>query len=241
MLEALTVTAPFRGPGHWNQQRHTDDYAKHGLCDLHRFGARRNRRRDRNGHPYRPMLESSGGEVMASTAALFGLPVERGFLVEQVQPGSPTQAAGLRAGSRMVTIRAISLMCFGGDIIFAVDGEPLMSAAQLAQILLRFAARIRVEAQALPWGPDRQLNCPSRKCKWNFGYFHLGRDVMAKNPKAEVEATIVSDVSEEQQYQIRQRGDELYAARGQEDGHDVEDWLQAKAEIGARKAGAAES
>jgi hypothetical protein len=64
---------------------------------------------------------------------------------------------------------------------------------------------------------------------------------MANNPKVEVEATIVSDLSEEQQEQIRRRAHELYEARGQEDGHDVEDWLQAEAEIGASKTEAAES
>ncbi len=64
---------------------------------------------------------------------------------------------------------------------------------------------------------------------------------MAKNPKVEVEAAIVSDLSEEQQEQIRRRARELYEARGQEDGHDVEDWLQAEAEICAGKAPAAES
>lgn len=59
---------------------------------------------------------------------------------------------------------------------------------------------------------------------------------MAKNPKVEVEATIVSELSEEQLEQIRRRAHELYEARGQEDGHDIEDWLQAEAEIGAGKA-----
>jgi hypothetical protein len=34
--------------------------------------------------------------------------------------------------------------------------------------------------------------------------------------------------------QIRLRAYELYEARGREDGHDVEDWLQAEAEITGR-------
>jgi hypothetical protein len=63
---------------------------------------------------------------------------------------------------------------------------------------------------------------------------------MAKNPKVEVEAAIVSNVSEEQQEQIRQRAHELYVARGQEDGHDVEDWLQAEEKISAGEAPAVE-
>ena len=63
---------------------------------------------------------------------------------------------------------------------------------------------------------------------------------MAKNPKVEVEATIVGELTEEQLEQIRRRAHELYEARGQEDGHDVEDWLQAEAEVGVGKAPAVE-
>jgi hypothetical protein len=66
------------------------------------------------------------------------------------------------------------------------------------------------------------------------------RYVMAKNPKVEVEGAIASSLSEERLEQIRRRAYELYEARGQEDGHDVEDWLQAEGEIGIGKALASE-
>ena len=64
---------------------------------------------------------------------------------------------------------------------------------------------------------------------------------MAKNPKVEVKGAITSDVSEEQLEQIRRRAHELYEARGREEGHDLEDWLQAEAEIVGGKAPVAES
>jgi hypothetical protein len=48
------------------------------------------------------------------------------------------------------------------------------------------------------------------------------------------ETTIAATQSEELEARIRQRAHELYEARGTEDGHDVEDWLQAEAEINAR-------
>jgi hypothetical protein len=57
-----------------------------------------------------------------------------------------------------------------------------------------------------------------------------GGDVMTKNLECEVVAT-TCDRAEEQLDQIRRRAYELYEARGQEGGHDVEDWLQAEAEI----------
>lgn len=59
---------------------------------------------------------------------------------------------------------------------------------------------------------------------------------MAKNSDLKVEApeeAIVGSPSEALEERIRQRAHELYEARGKEDGHDVEDWLQAEAEISA--------
>ncbi len=60
---------------------------------------------------------------------------------------------------------------------------------------------------------------------------------MAKNPESTTEEMIAQNPSEEQLERIRQRAYELYAARGQGDGHDLEDWLQAEAEVGAESAG----
>lgn len=59
---------------------------------------------------------------------------------------------------------------------------------------------------------------------------------MAKNQKLEVEVSeepVTGDLAIEQLDRIRQRAYELYVARGQEDGHELEDWLQAEAEISA--------
>jgi hypothetical protein len=39
---------------------------------------------------------------------------------------------------------------------------------------------------------------------------------------------IWSDLEEERLAKIRQRAHELYEARGREEGHDLEDWLQAE-------------
>jgi hypothetical protein len=48
-----------------------------------------------------------------------------------------------------------------------------------------------------------------------------------KNPATKVSASQSTNVEE----QIRQRAYELYEARGREDGHDLDDWQQAEAEI----------
>ena len=57
---------------------------------------------------------------------------------------------------------------------------------------------------------------------------------MAKEPVEKV-ATAVLVETEILEYQIRERAYELYEERGIEDGHDVEDWLRAEAELKSRK------
>lgn len=58
---------------------------------------------------------------------------------------------------------------------------------------------------------------------------------MTKNSNPKAKVTISNDQSEEQVEKIRQRAYELYEARGREEGHDIDDWLQAEAEIEALK------
>ena len=53
---------------------------------------------------------------------------------------------------------------------------------------------------------------------------------MAKDPAKKPPATVASE-PQELENQIRQRAYELYEARGREDGHDLDDWLRAEAEI----------
>ncbi len=88
------------------------------------------------GHPYRPQLGFSASEITPSIAKLFGLPLGKGLLVEEVLPGSPAGLAGLRAGARvvMVTDRPYVL---GGDIITTVNGQEVTASSQLAHILLQ--------------------------------------------------------------------------------------------------------
>ena len=59
---------------------------------------------------------------------------------------------------------------------------------------------------------------------------------MTKMSDAKAEVKTSSNVSEERLEKIRQRAYELYEARGGEEGHDFDDWLQAEPEIEAREA-----
>lgn len=87
------------------------------------------------GHPYRPQLGFTGTEITPSIAKLFGLPLQRGFLVEEVLPNSLATGVGLRAGDRIVVLKDNSYV-LGGDIITAIDGKPLTAASQIAHSLL---------------------------------------------------------------------------------------------------------
>lgn len=59
---------------------------------------------------------------------------------------------------------------------------------------------------------------------------------MARNANSKAKTTISDDLSQERLEKIRQRAHELYIARGREDGQDIDDWLQAEAEIEGPKA-----
>jgi S1-C subfamily serine protease len=87
------------------------------------------------GHAYRPELGFEGTEITPAIAKLFGLPVERGLLVEGVVPRSPAAQAGLRAGERII-VSGDKVYALGGDIVTGINGEPVTGAATLARVLL---------------------------------------------------------------------------------------------------------
>jgi len=62
---------------------------------------------------------------------------------------------------------------------------------------------------------------------------------MAKKIEDEADNTASVDLTEERLAKLRQRAHELYEARGREEGHDLEDWLQAEAEVEELKMNAA--
>ena len=87
------------------------------------------------GHAYRPELGLEGTEITPAIARLFGLPVERGLLVEGVVPRSPAAQVGLRAGERII-VSGDKVYALGGDIVTAINGAPVTSAATIARVLL---------------------------------------------------------------------------------------------------------
>jgi serine protease Do len=87
------------------------------------------------GHAYRPQLGFNGTEITPAIARLFGLPVTQGLLVEEVLPRSPAAVAGLRAGGRIV-VSGDKTYTLGGDIVTAVNGQPVSGASTIARALM---------------------------------------------------------------------------------------------------------
>jgi hypothetical protein len=57
---------------------------------------------------------------------------------------------------------------------------------------------------------------------------------MNENPPKKSPATVTSE-PQELEHEIRLRAQELYEERGREDGHELDDWLRAEAEITDKK------
>jgi len=75
-------------------------------------------------------------QLSASLAKLFNLPTRSGLLVQDVQSGSGAAKAGLRPGTSSVVVQGNSYQ-LGGDIIVAVDGQPVKTYAELRDAVTR--------------------------------------------------------------------------------------------------------
>jgi putative serine protease PepD len=69
-----------------------------------------------------------------AVARTFNLPSPRGLLVQAVVRGSGASKAGLRAGSTAVVVAGETYRV-GGDIIVAADGVPIVTEAQLREVI----------------------------------------------------------------------------------------------------------
>ncbi|GBC72663.1 Periplasmic serine endoprotease DegP [archaeon HR04] len=72
-----------------------------------------------------PWLGVSGRDVNAEIAEILGLKEARGFLVIDVVANSAAEKAGIKGGSRTVTLSDGSMIKVGGDVIIAIDGNPV--------------------------------------------------------------------------------------------------------------------
>lgn len=87
-----------------------------------------------HGQVLRPWFGVHGRRLTPRLAQLLQLPVERGFLVEQVERGSTAALTGIQGGNRRVLLRNFSLIV-GGDVLVALDGEAVESKEDIVRIL----------------------------------------------------------------------------------------------------------
>ena len=73
-------------------------------------------------------------ELAEDVARQFRLPVDAGLLVDRVYPDSPASRAGLRAGTEDVVVAGESYQ-MGGDVIVAIDGEPVSTFEELRDVI----------------------------------------------------------------------------------------------------------
>lgn len=90
----------------------------------------------RYGRVRRPWVGVSAVDVWPELAAVLELPVDHGLMVAEVFRGGPAEEAGLRGGTRSVIVGRYRFPV-GGDIIVAIDGEPLNSMLDLNRLIYK--------------------------------------------------------------------------------------------------------
>jgi S1-C subfamily serine protease len=116
------------------------------------------------GHPYIPELGFHGSDITPDFAKLFGLPLDGGVLVEEVEPNSPSARVGLRAGDRIVPV-GDRLVTLGGDVITAVNGQSVGSVAEIAHILLGTRPGETLRLTVYRIGQTLEISIPLQKMR----------------------------------------------------------------------------
>jgi S1-C subfamily serine protease len=88
----------------------------------------------KTGFAEHPFLGIQPETITPLLARILRLPVSTGMLVASVDPGSGAARAGLRGGSRQVTVSGESYVV-GGDVIARVDGQSVGSLAVLRDLV----------------------------------------------------------------------------------------------------------
>jgi S1-C subfamily serine protease len=76
------------------------------------------------------LLELTPQLVSVLREAGMDLPVEKGILLIEVVNGAPADEAGLRGGQRQVRV-GNAVLVIGGDIVIAINGQPIESLRDL--------------------------------------------------------------------------------------------------------------
>ena len=86
------------------------------------------------GRVRRPALGIRTLPIDPELASEMNLPADYGLLITQAIPGGAADRAGLRAGSERAYLGNTPIM-IGGDLIVSIDGKPIESQQDLAQVM----------------------------------------------------------------------------------------------------------
>jgi S1-C subfamily serine protease len=75
--------------------------------------------------------------VSGDLAEMLQLPVKGGLLIQSVERGSAAERGGLRGAARMVLVGGMYRLGIGGDLITAVEGQPVEGRETLQRVLDR--------------------------------------------------------------------------------------------------------
>jgi S1-C subfamily serine protease len=88
------------------------------------------------GYVNRGWIDIVPRHIIPQLVQIGNLPVSRGIIVSQVEPGGNAEKAGLRGGNRNNAVRyGNTIIYLGGDIILEVDGIPVHTLANLYEVL----------------------------------------------------------------------------------------------------------
>jgi S1-C subfamily serine protease len=89
------------------------------------------------GRVIRPWFGMSGKLIKKEFLGIINLPLADGFLVETIEPDSPAQKAGVHEGELPIMIDEMEFL-LGGDIITAINGQPLDDPDQFVNLVRSF-------------------------------------------------------------------------------------------------------
>jgi S1-C subfamily serine protease len=98
-------------------------------------------------------------DMTPSLARALGAKVDHGALIVGVNSPSPASRAGLKSGTRQVNVLGIQGLVAGGDVIVAVDGQPVRRADDIVRIV-SFSLRPNAAAVFTVVRDGRRLNVP---------------------------------------------------------------------------------
>jgi 2-alkenal reductase len=73
-------------------------------------------------------------DLTPSLARRFGYPIGSGAVIKEVKPNTPGDAAGLHGGNKSQRVLGVPFTA-GGDLIVAIDGQPVRSAEDVVRVV----------------------------------------------------------------------------------------------------------